>query len=91
MLVLLKSLWRDSTGFVLSSELILIATIVILSMIVGLSEVSLAINAELNDVANGFGAVNQSWSGNGSQSGMPGNTNPTNIPEIGGTPSMPEQ
>lgn len=56
---LLSRWWHDEAGFILSSELVLIATIVILAAVVGLSEVSLAINHELNDVANAFYAVNQ--------------------------------
>uniref|UniRef100_A0A7C4QNI2 Branched-chain amino acid aminotransferase n=1 Tax=Schlesneria paludicola TaxID=360056 RepID=A0A7C4QNI2_9PLAN len=58
-------LWKDDAGFVLSSELVLIATIVILSAVVGLSEISLAINQELKDVATAFAAVNQGFGANG--------------------------
>jgi Flp pilus assembly pilin Flp len=74
MLALLKTLWRDDAGFVHSAELMLIASIAILSMIVGLSEVSLAVNGELSDVANAFGAVNQTANDleNGEQSSIVG-------------------
>ena len=54
-------LWKDDDGFVVSAELVLIATIAVLAIVVGLSEVSLAVNQELNDVANGFGTVNQGF------------------------------
>lgn len=60
MSTLLRRLWNDEAGFVLSAELMLIATIVILATIVGLSEISLAVNNELRDVASAFNAVNQS-------------------------------
>ena len=56
----LQKLLRDEEGFVVSSELILIATIVSLSMAVGLTEVSHAVTRELIDVGNGFSRLNQS-------------------------------
>jgi hypothetical protein len=58
---LFAQLLNDEAGFIVSAELILIATIVVISMVVGLSEVSFAINSELNDVANAFGSMNQSY------------------------------
>ena len=54
----LQKLLRDEEGFVVSSELILIATIVSLSMAVGLTEVSHAVTRELIDVGNGFNRLN---------------------------------
>ena len=61
MMTLALSLWKDEAGFIVSAELILIATIGVLAMVVGLSEVSVAINQELEDVASAFGSVNQSY------------------------------
>ncbi|WP_437204835.1 hypothetical protein [Planctomicrobium sp. SH664] len=57
----LNALWNDEAGFVVSAELVLVATIVVIGMIVGLSEVQHAVVAELNDVADAIGAVNQSY------------------------------
>ena len=54
-------LWNEDTGFVISAELVLIATIVVLALVVGLSVVRTAITAELVDVANAFGSANQSF------------------------------
>lgn len=79
----LKTLWNDDAGFVLSSELMLIATIVVLAVIVGLSEVSRAINSELNDVARAFGAVNQGYHATTDSA-------PTAGAEIGGVDPQPE-
>ncbi|VAX41017.1 hypothetical protein MNBD_PLANCTO02-2613 [hydrothermal vent metagenome] len=62
---LMTSLYNDENGFIISAELVLIATIAVLSMIVGLSEVSLGINNELEDVASSFGRINQSFYYNG--------------------------
>lgn len=56
---------QDEAGFIVSAELVLVATIVVLGMIVGLSEVSHSINQELEDVASAFGAINQSYYYNG--------------------------
>ena len=58
---MLKSLWNDETGVIISAELVLVLTIAVLSMVVGLSEVAVSINTELNDISNAFGALNQSY------------------------------
>lgn len=59
---MLKSLWNDEAGFIVSAELVLIATIAVLALIVGLGELSFSMNNELEDVASAYGAVNQSFS-----------------------------
>jgi len=59
--MMLKQLWSDEAGFVVSAELVLIATLLVLGMIVGLSEVQHAVVAELNDVGDAFGSLNQSY------------------------------
>ncbi len=61
----IANLINDEAGFILSAELILIGTIAVLAMVVGLSEVSMNINKELEDVASAFGSVNQSFRANG--------------------------
>ena len=61
MKALLVRLYRDENGFIVSAELILVATIAVLSMVVGLSEISNAVNQELEDVASAFGSVNQTY------------------------------
>ena len=45
----------------MSSELVLIATIVVLGMISGLTEVRNGVVQELGDVAQSFGAISQSY------------------------------
>ncbi len=55
---LLSQLKNDEAGFIVSAELILVSTIVILGMVVGLSEVSHGVNQELEDVGSAFGSVN---------------------------------
>jgi len=68
MTTLMTNLLNDENGFLVSAELVLISTIAILGLIVGLSEVSFAINNELEDVAAAFGSINQSYHQSGSWS-----------------------
>jgi hypothetical protein len=51
----------NSPGFIVSTELILVVTIAVLALIVGLSEVAMAVNQELEDVASAVGSSNQSY------------------------------
>jgi hypothetical protein len=71
MLSICNQLIHDEAGFIVSAELILVATIGVLSLVVGLTEVSSAVNSELNDVASAFGSINQSFCYNG-QAGCKG-------------------
>lgn len=57
--------WNDQRGFIVSAELVLVATIGVLAMVVGLSEVALNVNNELEDVGSAFASMNQSYSANG--------------------------
>lgn len=59
---MLKKLWNDEAGFIISAELVLVLTIAVLGTIVGLSHVVMAVNQELNDVAQAIGSLNQSFS-----------------------------
>lgn len=56
-----KNLFGDENGFLVSAELILVATIAVLGLVVGLNEIATNINNELEDVASAFGSVNQSF------------------------------
>lgn len=58
---MLRTLWSDEAGFVISAELILVLTIAVLAMVVGLSEVAVAVNTELNDLSNAFGSLKQDY------------------------------
>lgn len=58
---LFTTLINDEAGFIVSAELVLVATIAVLAMVVGLSEVALNINNELEDVGSAFGALNQTY------------------------------
>jgi len=52
---------NDESGVVISAELVLVLTVAVLAMVVGLSEVAVAVNTELNDISNAFGSLNQSF------------------------------
>ena len=56
-----NTLWQDENGFIVTAELILVSTILTIGMVVGLAEVSHAVNQELEDVASAFGSINQSY------------------------------
>lgn len=58
---LIKRLWNDEAGFVVSAELILISTIAVLGLIVALDTVRNAVTSELSDVAGALQDVNQSY------------------------------
>ncbi len=58
-------LWNDQHGFIVSAELVLVATIAVLSMVVGLSEVALNVNNELEDVGSAFASMSQGYSASG--------------------------
>jgi hypothetical protein len=58
---LLNALKNDENGFVISAELVLVGTILVLGMIVGLSELSFNVNQELEDVGSAIGCINQTY------------------------------
>ena len=58
---LINTLIHDEAGFIISAELVLVSTIAVLGMIVGLSEVALNVNNELEDVGSAFGSMNQTY------------------------------
>jgi hypothetical protein len=61
----MKKQQKKEAGFIVSAELVLIATIVVIGMIVGLAIIRDAVTAEMNDVAEAIGSVDQSynWAG----------------------------
>lgn len=63
-----RALGRDERGFIVSIELVLIATIVVIGLIAGLTALRDAIVSELADVASAVQDLNQSYSYNGAAS-----------------------
>ena len=61
----LRALMRDDQGFIVSIELVLIATISIIGLIAGLTSVRDSVVSELADVAGSVQDMNQCYSYNG--------------------------
>ena len=62
---MLRQLFNDEAGFIISAELVLVSTILVIGLIVGLSEIQHAVVSELNDVGDAIGKINQSYSYSG--------------------------
>ncbi len=58
---MLKAMWNDENGAIVSIEMVLIITIAVLALIVGWSEVAVAVNSELDDISNAVGKFDQSY------------------------------
>lgn len=67
-----KKLWRDEEGFIVTIELILIATIVGVGSIVGLTTLRNAINSELADVSEAIESID--YGGSSSSTSTPAAT-----------------
>ena len=59
---MLRKLFSDESGVIISAELVLVLTVAVLAMVVGLSEIAVAVNTELNDLSNAIGVLDQSYS-----------------------------
>ena len=58
---MLKALWNDEAGVILSAEIVLVGTILVIGMIVGLVELQCSVVDELNDLGEAIGSLNQSY------------------------------
>ena len=58
----LSQLWQDELGFIVSSELIFVATLLVIGMVTGLTTIRDQVLGELGDVADAISEVNQSYS-----------------------------
>ncbi len=68
-MLILARLWRDDRGVVVSSELILITTVLVLGGLVGLSTFREQLVQGLGDASLAVGALNQSYSFGGATIG----------------------
>lgn len=57
----LFGVWEDEGGFVVSVELILIATIMLIGLLAGMTSIRDAVLSELSDVAGAVQDMNQSY------------------------------
>jgi hypothetical protein len=58
----LASIWKNEDGFVISTELVLVATLLVMGLVVGMQSVRDSALAELADIAAAVGNLNQSFS-----------------------------
>ncbi len=58
---MMHRLLQEEAGFIVSAELVLLSTILVIGLIVGLSSIQHAVVTELNDVADAIGSLNQSY------------------------------
>ena len=58
---MIRKLWNDEAGFIVSAELVLIATILVIGMIVGLVSVRNQVVQELVDIGQAIGNLSQSY------------------------------
>ncbi|MGB1261775.1 MAG: hypothetical protein ACPG52_02600 [Cognaticolwellia sp.] len=56
---------KKQGGFVLTSELLLLSTIIVIGLVVGLSTMRDALTAEMEDVAEAIGSLDQSYAFDG--------------------------
>ena len=63
---LMLRMWQDDSGALIATEWVFVATILVLSLVVGLKAVESAVEGELIDFANAVSSLNQSYSFGGS-------------------------
>nr|WP_082708407.1 hypothetical protein [Marinobacterium profundum] len=61
----LHSAAKKQGGFVMTTELVLLVTVMVMGMVVGLVTMRDAVTAEMEDVAEAIGALDQSYAFNG--------------------------
>jgi Flp pilus assembly pilin Flp len=64
---MMKKLWNDEVGAVVSAELVLVLTILVIGMITGLASLRDSVITELADVGQAVANVNQSYSYGGAR------------------------
>ncbi len=58
---LFRKLWKDEAGFIVSAELVLVATMLVIGMIVGLTVVRNQVVQELGDLGAALGMISQGY------------------------------
>ena len=66
---LMKRFWTDEAGVIISSELILVVTILVIGLIAGLAALRDAVTMELGDTAAAIGFVEQDYTFLGTTNG----------------------
>ena len=58
---LLQRLWTDEAGFVVSSELVLVATMLVIGLVVGLTSLRNQVVQEIADLGAAIGMISQGY------------------------------
>lgn len=59
---LVQELWQDTQGFVVTAEMIILVTVLVLGLFVGLNVLQSAVVGELSDVSSSLRSLDQSYS-----------------------------
>ncbi len=71
---MLRTLFNDESGFIISGEVTIVMTLLICGTIVGIGAIRDSLVFELHDVSEAIGAVSQSYNYNGIQKNRDGGT-----------------
>ena len=63
---ILQQFWNDDCGALISSEYLFVATILVIGVVVGLTNLREAVNAELTELGNALLALSQGFTISGS-------------------------
>jgi hypothetical protein len=85
---LLAKCWADDAGALISSEFLFVATLLVIGVVVGLTAVRNATNAELTELANAFLGLSQGFVVSG-QSGCSAASDGTSVTDLPGTEPCP--
>ncbi|MGE3999669.1 MAG: hypothetical protein AB7I48_05590, partial [Planctomycetaceae bacterium] len=58
---ILQALLHDETGFIVSAELVLISTLLVVGLVTGLQAIQASAVGEMKDIATSVRALNQSY------------------------------
>lgn len=71
---ILKRLWADEVGVVMSAETVMLGTMGVLAMTAGVGTMATAVNGELGDMSKAFRSFDQSFSAPGFRTSFGGST-----------------
>ncbi len=69
---ILKKLWKDEVGVVMSAETVMLGTMGVLAMTAGVGTMATAVNSELGEMGKAFRGFDQSFSAPGFQTSFGG-------------------
>lgn len=62
---LANCLWQDEHGVILSAEIVIVGSVLVIGLITGMTCLQDAVNGEMNDLADAIGSLDQSYSFSG--------------------------